>query len=392
MLVSLSILKYQLNDANIPISAAVSAWFSTHYGLEVSYSKNWVFPSELLWYDRWNEILSLSPQYIEILTWNDYGESHYIGPLSSSHSDDGNSKWTNDMPHDGWLSMATPYIAAFKAGQKAISTPSEDQLIYWYRPATKTASCDSTDTCEKPWPSPSPNPNYFTGPPNGYETVEDSIFVVALLTSPGTVTVTSGSNTKDFNAQAGANAFSMDLGTGKQSFALKRGGATVLSDDSFKEVSDQCICGIYNYNAYVGTLPAGNSDALQAEGLQSFASGLSATCAPTPSLGTAPPGSGTTGQPSAASAVLSAGATSSQSNSVPQQTSAPTAALVAPSSVYPLDPIPTPPPSTSTTAAVGGRAGCIMTTEGQFGPANCMPKGCIWKGSGDTPSPCDTGK
>ena len=33
--------------------------------------------------------------------WNDYGESHYIGPLSSPHIDDGNSKWTNDMfvPH-----------------------------------------------------------------------------------------------------------------------------------------------------------------------------------------------------------------------------------------------------------------------------------------------------
>ena len=29
------------------------------------------------------------------------GESHYIGPLSSKHNDDGNSKWTNDMcdPH-----------------------------------------------------------------------------------------------------------------------------------------------------------------------------------------------------------------------------------------------------------------------------------------------------
>lgn len=26
---------------------AVSAWFSTHFGPEVSYSKNWVFPSDL---------------------------------------------------------------------------------------------------------------------------------------------------------------------------------------------------------------------------------------------------------------------------------------------------------------------------------------------------------
>lgn len=298
------------------------------------------------------------------------------------------------MPHDGWLSMATPFIAAFKAGQKTISTPSEDQIIYWYRPATKTASCDSTDTCEKPWPSPSPNPNYFTGPPNGHDTVEDSIFVVALLKSPGTVTVTSGSNTKDFDAQAGASAFSLDLGTGKQSFALKRGGATILSGDSLKEVSDQCICGIYNYNAYVGTLPAGKPDALQAEGLQSFATGLSATCAPTPSLGTAPAGSGATGQPSAASVSIttSAGVATSGSSTASQETGAPTAPPVVQSSTFPLAPVPTLPPPTSTTTAIGTGSGCIMTTYGQFGPANCLPRGCIWQGAGTPASPCDYGR
>lgn len=76
---------------------AASPWFSTHFGSEVSYSKNWVFPSDLLWYERWREILKTSPRFVEIITWNDYGESHYIGPLSSPHTDDGNSKWVMDM-------------------------------------------------------------------------------------------------------------------------------------------------------------------------------------------------------------------------------------------------------------------------------------------------------
>jgi hypothetical protein len=76
---------------------AVSPWFSTHYGSEVSYSKNWVFPSDLLWYGRWQEILALGPRFVEIITWNDYGESHYVGPLSSPHTDDGASKWAMDM-------------------------------------------------------------------------------------------------------------------------------------------------------------------------------------------------------------------------------------------------------------------------------------------------------
>ena len=77
--------------------APASAWFFTHYGPEVSYSKNFVFPSDLLWYNRWNEILALAPQYVEIVTWNDYGEGHYIGPLSSKHCEDSQPATPRDM-------------------------------------------------------------------------------------------------------------------------------------------------------------------------------------------------------------------------------------------------------------------------------------------------------
>ena len=51
----------------------------------------------MLIYLRWLEILANPPQYLELVTWNDYGESHYIGPLSTRHTDDGGSKWANDM-------------------------------------------------------------------------------------------------------------------------------------------------------------------------------------------------------------------------------------------------------------------------------------------------------
>jgi len=75
---------------------AASPWFSTHFGADEA-SKNWIFPSELLWFQRWLDILALKPAYVEITTWNDFGESHYVGPLSSKHYDDGSSKWANDM-------------------------------------------------------------------------------------------------------------------------------------------------------------------------------------------------------------------------------------------------------------------------------------------------------
>ena len=192
-------------------------------------------------------------------------------------------------PHDGFLQMAKPYIAAFHAGSKAVDSHIQsDQLIYWYRPTTKSASCDSTDNCEQPGPSPTLNPNYFTGKPNGYDTMEDSVFVVALLTSPGTVTIKSGGNgPQTFNAPAGASSWQGGMGVGKQSFSLTRKGQRILSGDSLKDILSECVCGIYNFNAYVGTLPTGGSDPLSPDGLLSFTKSLSATCQPTPSLGTA---------------------------------------------------------------------------------------------------------
>ncbi|KAG8530384.1 uncharacterized protein KY384_004886 [Bacidia gigantensis] len=270
-----------------PYLLPVSSWFSCHYGLEVPYSKNWVFPSDLLWHSRWNEVLNSGAQWLEILTWNDYGESHYIGPLSSPHSDDGNSKWTNDMPHNGWLYMAVPYIAAFKNGeQKPDAHIENDNLYYWYRPTPKGVECDDTDTCNKPWPSPTPNPNYFMGKPNGAETLLDQVFVVTHLKQPGQLTINSGTNTETFAAPAGASAWAVDMGIGEQSFAVQRNGQNVLSGTSLKNIVDHCICGIYNFNAYVGVLPPGPADALQPAGLAQFTSGLQVSCAPTPSLGT----------------------------------------------------------------------------------------------------------
>ncbi|ROW08071.1 hypothetical protein VPNG_06075 [Cytospora leucostoma] len=249
--------------------APISPWFSTHYGAEVSYSKNFVFPSDLLWYTRWNDVLTTSPEFVEIITWNDYGESHYIGPLSSMHDDDGASKWVNDMPHDGWRDVAKPFIAAYKAGAAAVDDYiTEDKIVYWYRPAPRSVDCDATDNTMKPGNNDSGN--YFEGRPNGWEILEDFVFVVSLLTSPGSVTVTSGDNTETFEAPAGASSFRVAMGVGQQKFSLSRDTKTVLSGTSLKDVIDECPCGIYNFNAYVGTLPEGTPGSLAADGLASF--------------------------------------------------------------------------------------------------------------------------
>ncbi|KAI9643605.1 hypothetical protein NHQ30_008227 [Ciborinia camelliae] len=241
--------------AGKPYVAPASPWFFTHYGAEVSYSKNWVFPAEGQWVQRWQDLLALGPRFVEIVSWNDYGESHYVGPLSSPHTDDGNSKWTNDMPHGAWLTLATPFIRAFHDGA---SSPShyinKDVVIYWYRPNPLSLDCDATDTTMLD--ASNSSGEYFHGKPNGWQTESDSIFVTALLTSPGNITVVSGSGAFQFNGVQGLNAFTVPMGVGHQIFGLWRGGKIVLQEPSPRNVTQICGCGNYNFNAYVGRLPA----------------------------------------------------------------------------------------------------------------------------------------
>ncbi|KAF3386810.1 Mutanase [Penicillium rolfsii] len=315
----------------------VSPWFFTHFGPEVSYSKNWVFPSDLLWYDRWNEILGLGPRFVEIVTWNDYGESHYIGPLQSRHTDDGASKWVNDMPHDGWLDLSKPFIEAFKAGASSITSYiKSDQLIYWYRPAPRDVNCDSTDTCMVP--ANNASGNYFLGRPDGWQSMEDSVFVVSLLTAPASVHVNSGGTVYTYDVPAGASARAIPMSIGVQSYSVSRNGQTILSGTSLKPIINSCVCGLYNFNAYgesilksivvatlretLGTLPAGFSDPLQADGLASFRQGLHVqTCEASPSLGTVPPTTTITstttisGSTTSATSITTSSSTSSSTSS-----------------------------------------------------------------------------
>ncbi|KAK5998867.1 Mutanase [Cladobotryum mycophilum] len=212
-----------------PYMAPVSPWFSTHFN-----SKNWVFIAEEQPQRRWQQILDMKPALVEIVTWNDFGESHYISGPQPNHSDDGSSQWANGFPHDGWRTLFRPYIAAYKSGA---STPkvTTDEIVYWYRPTPRQAQCT----------------NDPLGIPRGAELMDDLVFVSTLLTQPAQLTVHSGGQTKTVNAPAGINTFNFTMGVGKQSFSVVRNGKQILGGDSKKDVTNSCQK--YNFNAYVGT-------------------------------------------------------------------------------------------------------------------------------------------
>lgn len=53
----------------------VSPWFYTDLP---GYNKAWVWRGDDMWHSRWQQVLDVNPPLVEIVTWNDYGESHYM--------------------------------------------------------------------------------------------------------------------------------------------------------------------------------------------------------------------------------------------------------------------------------------------------------------------------
>lgn len=199
----------------------------THFPAS-TYNKNWAFYSEELWKIRWDQILSMGSDlnFIEIITWNDFGESHYIGPYDTPHTDDGSSAWASGLDHTAMLDMAVPYINAFKAGQTTV-TVEDEMLVYWYRPHLKSAECDSTDMCG--------------AKPTGWDFLEDSVFVTAMTISGGTVTVTSGSNAAvTTTVDSGVQTFQVPMGVGTQSFSFQTNSGGSGSGSGNVTISADC--------------------------------------------------------------------------------------------------------------------------------------------------------
>lgn len=224
--------------------AGVSPWFYAHLPASTGWPKNYLFYSDTLWTTRWQQILSLSAaspdtlKFVEIITWNDWTESSLITSYKGTQKTDGNYLWAEGFDHTAMMDLMGPYITAYKAGKEEVEVE-EEMLVYWYRPSFKDASCDSTDTVGTK--------------PQGWELPADSIFVAALTTGPGSVTVSSGSLTSTQTVDsAGVNVLAFPMGEGSQEFSMTTASGSGNETGSIL-VTSGCYLGEYNFNIVTGS-------------------------------------------------------------------------------------------------------------------------------------------
>ncbi|GKT79137.1 LOW QUALITY PROTEIN: hypothetical protein ColTof4_11560 [Colletotrichum tofieldiae] len=87
-----------------PYMMPVSPWFYTNLP---GYKKNWLWRGDSLWFNRWNHVWDMEPEYVQIISWNDYGESHHIGPVNERaliafETGEAPFNYALGLPHDAW--------------------------------------------------------------------------------------------------------------------------------------------------------------------------------------------------------------------------------------------------------------------------------------------------
>jgi hypothetical protein len=106
-----------------PYMMPVLPWFYTNLP---GYKKNWVWNGDHLWYERWEQVLYLQPEWVEIIFWNDDGGSHYISPLHENAMaafEIGNAPYNYVMAymHEGWQDFLPYVIDLYKTGTATIT-------------------------------------------------------------------------------------------------------------------------------------------------------------------------------------------------------------------------------------------------------------------------------
>ena len=106
--------------------------------------------------ERIEQALALQPDFVEIVTWNDAGESHYIGnnwPEAIAGAP-AIQAYANGYDHTSWQDVLAPFIAAYKRGATslgAVTSFGDFAGAFWYRPLLRDGACTG-DALGKPTP------------------------------------------------------------------------------------------------------------------------------------------------------------------------------------------------------------------------------------------------
>jgi hypothetical protein len=154
--------------------------------------------------DAWNSSIQGDADWIQLVTWNDFTETSAIAPTTDAT--------LQRTIGTGFYNLTGYYATWFLNGEQPKIT--HDVLYYFYRREATTAASPAQK-------------DKVTIAAGG--TAQNSIELLAFLTSPGVLKITVGGKTYTQNAAAGVVSFKVPSQAGTPMFTLSRSGADVFS-------------------------------------------------------------------------------------------------------------------------------------------------------------------
>ena len=205
------------NSTGKPWMAGVAPWFFKRLASDT----NWLNAQDSnIYIDRWMELLKLQPNYIEVISWNDFGESHYIGPADTTPEsqlmEPSKADYYGNLDHSAFLKMSTIFIKTFKAGETVVSvTADEEDVFFFYRPQPVNNIPSDDAYPDNGWPL-----------PENASSIADNVYIVPFLSEPATIYLNSGGVSTSMDAPSflskGAVLFNSPAKMGSQVLTASR--------------------------------------------------------------------------------------------------------------------------------------------------------------------------
>ncbi|GME35786.1 glycoside hydrolase family 71 protein [Neofusicoccum parvum] len=194
------------------------------------------------------------PEFIEIMTWNDGPESHYIGniwPEQNNETDPTRYATQADFPHNGIRPLLASVIDSVKEAKEIMEPPTGFDAVgaLWFKPIHSSTVCPETD-------------ELYSQKPDGYATADDVLswaVIVSSIGGPYSIRgFSGGEELQTFYLTPGYNfgTFST-LQEGEQRMELlDPNGNVIMAAAGGRCVTSTCPDGIYNLNPVILELTA----------------------------------------------------------------------------------------------------------------------------------------
>jgi len=189
---------------------------------------------------QWEGAIRDDANWVEILTWNDWGECSYIAPFGEpTFTNLYRGHWGAVMPHIGFCKATRYYADWFKTGKPP--TLEEETICYTYRLHPKHL--------EHPRKNPRTKLDEVARPGHADRLRED-VFATVFLAEDAKLTIHSGATHKDFSLTAGVSHVSMPFQPGPQRFVLTRNNEVLIDKVGEFEISATDTSS--NFNVFSG--------------------------------------------------------------------------------------------------------------------------------------------